>query len=344
MTETQKIKPSSKIKLNLERYDHIQQLMFSHLPYFLLLVTARTYFLLSAHLRHSSTNQLSNNHNNDDDDDFDYNFLIETIQEVAVKELEFIDGESDKALMLLKMQEKNSITKNAFTDTVIENVVDLPVSEPSTSQISDINKIYELPVDSYVEKDFQTLESHKHVDRDEETNEVIRDQSVYVDEHDCIGCTNCAQYASQTFFMEEELGRARVHTQWGDTDEDIALAIATCPVDCIHYVPFEELESLEIARRGQNINFKARLVSQSDNRGNDHRVGSAVKFTSQPVISGNAGKMRCNNCPSLGCYDCPMYGVGDNPDYKLREQKRLEKLALKKFKSYVDEAESILEL
>ena len=68
---------------------------------------------------------------------------------------------------------------------------------------------------------------------------------VYVDEVTCIGCTNCAMIAQSTFFMEPEHGRARVFEQWGDDDETIQVAIETCPVDCIHYVPYEELKSLE---------------------------------------------------------------------------------------------------
>ena len=56
--------------------------------------------------------------------------------------------------------------------------------------------------------------------------------------------------------MEEELGRARVFEQWGDDDETIQIAIETCPVDCIHYIPYDELVRLEVERRDQNINFK----------------------------------------------------------------------------------------
>jgi hypothetical protein len=58
--------------------------------------------------------------------------------------------------------------------------------------------------------------------------------------------------------MEDELGRARVFEQWGDDDETIQIAIETCPVDCIHYVPYDELVRLEIGRRDQNINFKGK--------------------------------------------------------------------------------------
>ena len=102
--------------------------------------------------------------------------------------------------------------------------------------------------------------------------------------------------------MEQEHGRARVFDQWGDDDETIAIAIETCPVDCIHYVPYDELKSLEIERRGQNINFKARLVNQGEFGGGT--AGGATAFTGPQKISGNMGS-RCNNCPTRGCKNCP---------------------------------------
>lgn len=83
---------------------------------------------------------------------------------------------------------------------------------------------------------------------------------MYVDEYTCIGCTNCAHVAPNTFFMEDEHGRARVFQQWKDRPTTIQTAIETCPVDCIHYVPFEELERLEQERDRMVINYKARLV------------------------------------------------------------------------------------
>jgi hypothetical protein len=36
--------------------------------------------------------------------------------------------------------------------------------------------------------------------------------------------------------QEDEYGRARVHTQWGDDEADIEEAVQMCPVDCISYV------------------------------------------------------------------------------------------------------------
>jgi len=148
---------------------------------------------------------------------------------------------------------------------------------------------------------------------------------------DSIGCTNCAMIAQSTFFMHDEHGRARVFDQWGDDDETIQVAIETCPVDCIHYVPYDELVRLEVERRNQNINFKARLVSQGEYGGlsQSHQVGGPNAFTAPQQISGNMST-RCNNCPSRGCKTCPMYGVGQNPEYERKEKERKARLAKKR--------------
>jgi ferredoxin len=135
---------------------------------------------------------------------------------------------------------------------------------------------------------------------------------------------NCAMIAQSTFFMQQEHGRARVFNQWGDDEETIQVAIETCPVDCIHYIPYDELVRLEVDRRGQNINFKAPRGESAS--GMSHRVGGPNAFTAPQRISGNMGT-RCSNCPSRGCKDCPMYGVGRNPEYEKKEKMRLEKRA-----------------
>lgn len=70
-------------------------------------------------------------------------------------------------------------------------------------------------------------------------------RALFIDETTCIGCMQCAVVAPDTFFMEEEHGRARVHTQWGDDEEVVKEAVGACPVDCIHYVEREQLPLLE---------------------------------------------------------------------------------------------------
>ncbi len=72
----------------------------------------------------------------------------------------------------------------------------------------------------------------------------LRTKAVWVDETKCIGCTYCNSVATNTFVMEPTLGRARAIRQDGDNTDVIQEAIETCPVDCIQWVNFEDLDDL----------------------------------------------------------------------------------------------------
>jgi len=82
---------------------------------------------------------------------------------------------------------------------------------------------------------------------------VVRQKGVYVDEITCIGCKHCAHVARNTFYIEPDYGRSRVVRQDGDSEELIAEAIDTCPVNCIHWVDYTELKNLEEERKDQVI-------------------------------------------------------------------------------------------
>ena len=73
----------------------------------------------------------------------------------------------------------------------------------------------------------------------------LTEKAVWVDESRCIGCRYCAHVANNTFIVDEEYGRSRAIRQDGDNLETLQEAIDTCPVDCIHWVNFENLEDLE---------------------------------------------------------------------------------------------------
>ena len=81
----------------------------------------------------------------------------------------------------------------------------------------------------------------------------LRERAVWVDESTCIGCRYCAHVATNTFVMEPDLGRSRAIRQDGDSTDRIQEAIDTCPVDCIHWVSFESLQSLEYHLIRQNL-------------------------------------------------------------------------------------------
>lgn len=68
---------------------------------------------------------------------------------------------------------------------------------------------------------------------------------VFVNEFECIACRNCCEVAPQSFCIDIESGRARAHTQWGNSEEYLDYAVTACPVDCISWVSREELQVLE---------------------------------------------------------------------------------------------------
>ena len=257
----------------------------------------------------------------EDVDDDDTDAWLDTLASLQAEEVEFNMKEADRADKARQMEEWGFDSKtiantlNVATDQSLEDNDEMMQSYRKTQYIDDI--------------DWKNVESHTKVEIDPDTNEPVRQQMVYVDEHTCIGCTNCAMIAQSTFFMHDEHGRARVFQQWGDDEETIQVAIETCPVDCIHYVPYDELVKLEKERRNQNINFKARLVSQAEygGVGLSHLAGGGGPnaFTAPQQISGNM-KARCNNCPSRGCKTCPMFGVGKNPEYERKEKERKAKI------------------
>jgi len=255
---------------------------------------------------------------------------LDALASLQAEEVEFNMKEADRADKVRQMQEWG------FDPSTIESTLDVAM-DTSLEVADELEGMQAFREESYIdEDDLTTLESHTKVEKDEDSGDPIRSQMVYVDEHTCIGCTNCATTAQSTFFMEPGLGRARVFSQWGDDDETVQIAIETCPVDCIHYVPYEELVRLEVERRGQNINFKARLVSQAEYGGSgQNKVGGPVGFTDAPRISGNMGS-RCNNCPTRGCQTCPMYGVGKNPVFEEKERLRQEKAAKRRLQQERD--------
>lgn len=92
---------------------------------------------------------------------------------------------------------------------------------------------------------------------------VVRQKGVYVDEITCIGCKHCAHVARNTFYIEPDYGRSRVIRQDGDSEEIIEEAIQTCPVDCIHWVDYTELNKLEQERQYQVIPVVGYPVEQA---------------------------------------------------------------------------------
>lgn len=156
-----------------------------------------------------------------DEDVDDADAWLDTLASISADEVEFNMAEAERADKVRQMQEWG------FDDTTIGNTFDVAVDD-SLENEGMVEGLQEFNEEGYLEEeDWRTIESHTKVERDEETGEPIRQQMVYVDEHTCIGCTNCAMVAQSTFFMDDEHGRARVFQQWGDDDETIQIAIET---------------------------------------------------------------------------------------------------------------------
>ena len=81
----------------------------------------------------------------------------------------------------------------------------------------------------------------------------LAEKAVWVDEAVCIGCRYCAHVACNTFIIEPHLGRSRAVRQDGDSSARIQEAIETCPVDCIHWVAFDDLKGLQAQLDSQEL-------------------------------------------------------------------------------------------
>ena len=133
-------------------------------------------------------------------------------------------------------------------------------------------------------------------------------EAVFVDECACIGCKKCVHVAPATFAMEEEYGRARVHTQWGDTRERVAEAVATCPVSTIFYVDKKELPLLEFALKSctrEDVYVLARRRSGNFGSppGNDDPWAKAASFLASRRKSfgeGNGLRQRAHDAEVSG--------------------------------------------
>lgn len=76
---------------------------------------------------------------------------------------------------------------------------------------------------------------------------------MFVDEVSCIGCGKCVRACPAVFAIEaSKYGRARVApgAPLAALEEEVEVAIQTCPVDCIHYVTAPQLALLEAALAG----------------------------------------------------------------------------------------------
>lgn len=116
-------------------------------------------------------------------------------------------------------------------------------------------------------------------------------RAVFVNESACIGCRQCNHSAPKTFMMEDDWGRARAFAQWDDSEEDINIAIESCPVDCIYFVKQRNLPILEYAMQRcerQNVGLM---------NGGNSRVGDPFDVANGMLKKGEEARARAGMAP-----------------------------------------------
>ena len=131
-------------------------------------------------------------------------------------------------------------TEEVSSDTtILKNSINLDLLDEAEKELSK-----DIDTDSKIAFE-QFLDSEKISGFEPVLGGELREKAIWVDESNCIGCQYCVHVANNTFIVDEDLGRARVIRQNGDTLETVQEAMDTCPVDCMHWVEFEDLERLD---------------------------------------------------------------------------------------------------
>ena len=124
----------------------------------------------------------------------------------------------------------------------------------------------------------------------------------------------CATVAPSAFVMLEN-GRARAFHQ--SSSPEIKAAVASCPVNCMHYVGTEELIKFETARDGANFGGRAAHIPL--------HVAGMDSDQNRKSSWYHSLRHKCytsKQCPQAGCYDCPNYSSpGKNPYFQAKNRK-----------------------
>ncbi|KAL5055114.1 hypothetical protein RYX36_035796 [Vicia faba] len=138
---------------------------------------------------------------------------------------------------------------------------DLSGNDPETTNFCTfINEVYEVLSDPVQRRVYDDIHGYSLTSINPFADDSSPKDHVFVDEFSCIGCKNCANVACEVFAIEEDFGRARVYSQFGNPDL-IQQAIDSCPVDCIHWTSAAQLSLLEDEmRRIERVNV-ALMVS-----------------------------------------------------------------------------------
>lgn len=115
----------------------------------------------------------------------------------------------------------------------------------------------------------------------------------YVDPWQCVQCHNCHEAAPNTFAMDNEHGKARVDAQWGDPEDEIDWAVASCPVQCIHWVSRDDLQILEHVTAQKMYDAGNYIEYSSNGRARVDLVAMVERFKDSGTFKGKVTS--CNN-------------------------------------------------
>ena len=152
-------------------------------------------------------------------------------------------------------------------------------------------------------------------------------------------------------------GRARTFEQ--RKSADVGVAVSLCPVNCMHYVTFEDLKELEkvrdegdgrkdhrhfgytkdqtyvevtplhIARRNTDASHKDSWYHYHLTKCHSEYILSVFRFCFQAeffltnALFVFSGHLESNKCPQRGCFDCPRFR--DDPQGNPYFQERLKR-------------------
>jgi len=163
--------------------------------------------------------------------------------------------------------------------------------------------------------------SHKKIQlaSDKKTPLYIKEgEFIFIDEESCIGCNLCVDHSPDSFLTMDS-GRARNFEQ--RNSPDVAMAVSTCPVNCMHKVSYDELKQLETVRDEGD--------GRTDHKHLGHRRGHTPLHVARRNSDNNHRsswyhhlKEKCHTskkCPTQGCYDCPSFKApGESPAFKAK--------------------------
>ncbi|KAM2016657.1 hypothetical protein ACFX16_047046 [Malus domestica] len=139
---------------------------------------------------------------------------------------------------------------------------DLSGDNPDTTNFCIfINEVYEVLSDPVQRMVYDEIHGYALTPINPFLDDSASRDHAFVDEFSCIGCKNCASVAPPDVFgIEEDFGRARVYSQFGNVDL-VQRAIDSCPVDCIHWTSAAQLSLLEDEmRRVERVNVALMLA------------------------------------------------------------------------------------